>query len=56
VFEDCAGWIDRVGFAVVECHDFPGEDILPDGWTISERHGWAAMGIETVALARVTPA
>lgn len=55
LFEACSGWIGRVGFAVVECHDLPAEDILPDGWAITERHGWAAMGIETVALARVAP-
>lgn len=50
VFGDCAGWIDRVGFAVVECHGFQGEELLAPGWRLVERHGWAAYDVETVAL------
>jgi FkbM family methyltransferase len=36
LFDD-APWIDRVGMAVVECHGFPGERIMPEGWRIVER-------------------
>lgn len=38
LFED-APWMNRVGMAVVECHGFPGEQILPEGWRIAERDG-----------------
>jgi FkbM family methyltransferase len=51
LFASCSEWIWRVGFALVECHDFPGEELLEPGWRITQRHGWAALGIETVALA-----
>jgi hypothetical protein len=50
LFED-APWMDRVGMAVVECHGFPAEDILPDGWRVAEREGNPVYdGFETVTL------
>jgi FkbM family methyltransferase len=50
LFED-APWMDRVGMAVVECHGFPAEEILPEGWHIAEREGNPAFDrFETVAL------
>jgi FkbM family methyltransferase len=50
LFED-APWMSRVGMAVVECHGFPAEEILPEGWRISEREGNPVFDrFETVTL------
>lgn len=54
IFASARGWIGKIGFAVIECHDKHGEDLLPDGWEIVDRHGWwDRYGVETVAI---TPA
>jgi FkbM family methyltransferase len=54
MFAHADDWLDRVRFAVVECHDIRGEEIAPPGWRVVDSHGWwERYRVETVAL---TPA
>jgi FkbM family methyltransferase len=48
-----APWMDQVTMAVVECHGFPAEKVVPPGWRVAEREGnLKRPTFETVTLIR----